>query len=221
MGRDWTWRRRRGARKTHLERFMTTPRDLLMVAMDLESGRPPEQGDLSLALAGAEVIDLLDVQAIRLDGERIVPVRRPAAGDRLLDEAALSLVLQEPYELVGDWLWRRGRGLFSTYLAAFEAEGQVTRQRRRWRLFRTSRLMLVDSPAHRAAAKRWTSGDAVLAALAAAVGIHGERTDSPGIADDAVATVLAAVNAAVMELGLVRQRRAIEGAAFDNIWRGG
>jgi hypothetical protein len=193
-----------------------------MVAMDMESGRPPEQGDLSLALAGAEVIDLLDVQAVRLDGERIVPVHRPATGDRLLDEAASSLVRQEPYELVDDWLWRRGRGLFSSYVAALEAEGQVTRQRRRWRLFRTGRMMLVDSPAHRAAAKRWASDDAVLAALAAAVGIHGERTaDSPGIADDTVATVLAAVNAAVMELGLVRQRRAIEGAAFDNIWRGG
>jgi Golgi phosphoprotein 3 (GPP34) len=201
---------------------MTTPRDLLMVALDMESGRPPEQGDLSLALAGAEVIDLLDVRAIRLDGERIVPVHRPATGDRLLDEAASSLVRQEPYESVGDWLWRRGRGLFSSYLAALEAEGQVTRQRRRWRLFRTGRTMLVDSPAHRAAAKRWASDDAVLAALAAAVGIHGERTaDAPGNADDAVATVLAAVDAAVMELGLVRQRRAIEGAAFDNIWRGG
>jgi hypothetical protein len=201
---------------------MTTPRDLLMVALAMESDRSSEQGDLSLALAGAEVIDLLDLQAIRLDGERIVPVRRPAAGDRLLDEAALSLVRQEPYESVGDWLWRRGRGLFSSYLAALEADGQVIRQRGRRRLFRTGRLMLVDSPAHRAAAKRWTSGDAVLAALAAAVGIHGERTaDSPGIADDPAATVLAAVNAAVMELGLVRQQRAIEGAAFDNIWRGG
>jgi hypothetical protein len=197
---------------------MTTPRDLLMVALAMESGRPQEQGDLSLALAGAEVIDLLDLQAIRLDGERIVPVHRPATGDRLLDEAAASLVRQEPYESVGDWLWRRGRGLFSSYLAALEADGQVIRQRR-WRLFRTGRLMLVDSPAHRAAVKRWISGDAVLAALAAAVGIHGERRNSPGIADDGVATVLAAVDAAVMELGLVRQRRAIEGAAFDNIWR--
>jgi hypothetical protein len=203
------------------EQFMTTPQDLLMVAMDLESGRPSEQGDLSLALAGAEAIDLLDLQAIRLDGERIVPVSRPATGDGLLDEAASSLVLQEPHESVGDWLWRRGRGLFASYLAALEADGQVIRRRRRWGLFRTGRLMVVDSPAHRAAAKRWSSGDAVLAALAAAVGIHGERSDPPGIADDAVATVLAAVNAAVMEMGLVRQRRAIEGAAFDNIWRDG
>jgi len=154
---------------------MTTPRDLLMVAVEMESRRP-EQGDLSLALAGAEVIDLLGAQAIRLDDERIVPVHRPATGDRLLDEAASSLVRQEPYESVGDWLWRRGRGLFSSYLAALEAEGQATRQRRRWRPFRTGRTMRVDSPAHREAAKRWTSDDAVLAALAAAVGIHDERT---------------------------------------------
>ena len=199
---------------------MTTPRDLLMVALETRSGRPPEQGDLSLALAGAELIDLLDVQAIRLDGERIAPVRQPSTGDRLLDEAAASLVRWEPYESVGDWLWRRGRGLFASYVAALEAEGQVTRHRRRWRPFRTSRTMLVDSPAHRAAAERWTSGDAVLAALAAIAGTGKRTNDFPGIDDVAVETVLAAVNEAVMELGLERQRRAIEGDAFDNVWRG-
>jgi hypothetical protein len=200
---------------------MTTPRDLLLIAMDVESDRPPDQGDVSLALAGAELIDLLDMQAIKLDGENIEPVRRPLTGDRLLDEAASSLVRREPYESVGDWLWRRGRGLFSAYLAALEAAGQVTQVRRRWRLFRTGRTMLADSPAHRDAAKRWTSGEAVLAALAAVAGVHGERTyNFPGIADVAVATVLAAVNAAVMELGLERQRRAVEGDAFDNVWRG-
>ncbi|MYX63583.1 GPP34 family phosphoprotein, partial [Streptomyces sp. SID8382] len=32
-------------------------------------------------------------------------------------------------------------------------------------------------------------------------------------------TVLAAVNDAVMELEAERQRRAIEEAAFDNVWR--
>jgi hypothetical protein len=188
-----------------------------MVALDIASGRPPEQGDLSLALAGAELIDLLGAQAIRLDGERIAPLHRPATGDRLLDEAASSLVRHEPHESVGDWLRRRGRGLFSSYLAALEAEGQVTQKRLRWRPFRTSRTVLVDSPAHREATKRWTADDAVLAALAATVGIHRERTaDSPSIADDAVTTVLAAVNDAVMELGLARQRQDIEEAAFDN-----
>jgi hypothetical protein len=192
-----------------------------MVALDTESGRLPEHGDLSLALAGAELIDLLEFQAIRLDDERILPVRRPATGDRLLDEAAASLVRGEPNESVGDWLWRRGRGLFSAYLSALEGDGHVTRRRRRWRVFQTVRPMLVDSPARRAAVDRWTSDDAVLAALAAAVGIDRERTaDSLVIADDAVVTVLAAVNAAVNELGLQRQKRVIEGDAFDNIWRG-
>lgn len=199
---------------------MSTPRDLLMIALAMESDRSPEQGDLSLALARAELIDLLDVQAVRLDVERIVPVRRPAAGDHLLDEAAVSLVGQEPYESVGDWLWRRGRGLYSAYLATLEAEGLVVR-RRRWRLLRTGRTMLVDSPAQRAAAQSWASGDAVLVALAAAAGVQGEQTaGSPGITDVAVATVLAAVRDAVTELGLERQRRAIEGDAFDNVWRG-
>ncbi|MGW7367324.1 GPP34 family phosphoprotein, partial [Streptomyces sp. NPDC054841] len=67
---------------------MTTPRDLLIVAMDMNAEPPPEQGDLSLALAGAEVIDLLDARAVELDGDRIVPGYRPAIADRLLDEAA-------------------------------------------------------------------------------------------------------------------------------------
>jgi hypothetical protein len=80
--------------------------------------------------------------------------------------------------------------------------------------------MLVDSPAHRAAGKRWTSGDAVLAALAAIARTGKRMYDFPGIDDVAVATVLAAVNDAVMELGLERQRQAIEGDAFDNVWRG-
>jgi hypothetical protein len=200
---------------------MTTSRDLLMVALDAESGRPPEPGDLSLALAGAELIDLLDDQAILLDGERIVPVHPATTDDRLLDEAAAALVRHEPYESISDWLWRRGRGLSASYLAALEAEGQATPQRRR-RLFRTDRPLLVDSPAHRAATKRWKSDDAVLTALGAAVGMHGERTsDPPCIDTDAVATVIAAVDDAVMDLGFERQRRDIEEAAFDNIWRGG
>jgi Golgi phosphoprotein 3 GPP34 len=201
---------------------MTTPRDLLIVTMDMASGSPPERGDLSLALAGAEAIDLLGAQAVRLDGDHIVPSNGQAITDRLLDEAASSLARQAPYESVGDWLWRRGRGLSAAYLAALEAEGQLTRQRRhRWMLFGTSRMALTDSPARRRAADRWTSDEPILAALAAAVGIGDERAaDSPSVADDAVATVLAAVNDALTELAVERQRRAIDGAAFDNIWRG-
>ncbi|MER5996408.1 GOLPH3/VPS74 family protein [Streptomyces viridosporus] len=201
---------------------MTTPRDLLIVALDAAPGRPVEPGDLSLALAGAEVIDLLGARALILDGERIVPGRPSATGDRPLDEAASSPARQVPYESVGDWLWHRGRGLSTAYLAALEEDGQLTRRRRRRALFGTGRLVPADSPARRRAADRWTSHEPVLAALAAALGIGGQGTvdDAPGVADDAVVTVLIAVHGAVRELEAVRQRRAIEQDAFDNIWRG-
>jgi hypothetical protein len=200
---------------------MTTPQDLLIVALDVVPSRPLEPGDLSLALAGAEVIDLIDAQALTLDGDRIVPGAPRALADSLLEGAAASLVRQVPYESVEDWLWRRGRGLSLAYLDSLEAEGHVTRKRGRWLPIRTGRTALADSPARRHAADRWTSGEPVLAVLAAAVGIHDKPTeDFPGVADETVVTVLAAVGDAVMELEAVRQRKAIEDAAFDNIWRG-
>lgn len=94
-----------------------------------------------------------------------------------------------------------------------EAEGQLVRQRRR------GQPTLADSPDRRRAADRWTAAEPVLASLAEAVGI-GTAEEPPAVPDDTTATVLAAVNDALMELEAVRQRRAIEDAAFDNIWRG-
>ncbi|MFF4699129.1 GOLPH3/VPS74 family protein [Streptomyces chattanoogensis] len=205
---------------------MTTPRDLLIAAMDMAPSRPLGQGDLSLALAGAELIDLLSAQAVGLDGDRIVPGYRPAIADQLLDEAASSLVRHVPYESVDDWLWRRGRGLSTAYVAALEAEGQLTRQSRRgWMPFRAGDLVLAETPARREAANRWMSDEPVLAALAVAVGIRDEQTGEDGedgadVADDAVVTVLAALNDALSRLGFERQRRAIDEEAFSNIWRG-
>lgn len=210
---------------------MTTPRDLLIVAIDTAPGRPPEQGDLSLALAGAELIDLLVAQAVRLDDDHIVPGYRPTLADPLLEQAASSLVGRPPYESVDDWLWRRGRGLAAAYLTALEAEGLLTRQHRRWVPFRAGPPVPADSLARRQAVDRWTSGDPVLTTLATAAGITAPGApgtpgtpgteDQPGLPDDDVTTVLAAVNDAVRELEAVRQRRAIEKAAFDNVWRGG
>ncbi|MFI5525526.1 GPP34 family phosphoprotein [Streptomyces platensis] len=214
---------------------MTTPRDLLIVAMDAESGHALERGDLSLALAGAELIDLLSAEAVRLDGERIVPGYRPMLPDRLLDQAASSLVQQAPYESVDDWLWRRGHGLAEAYMSALEDDGELTREHRRWRPFGAGETVLADSPARRRAVDRWASREAVLTALAAAARIDGTGTgtgtgigtgtgvgtgDESAAVDDAVSTVLAAVHDAVTELEAERQRRAIEKAAFDNIWRG-
>ncbi|MET8076486.1 GPP34 family phosphoprotein [Streptomyces sp. NPDC005303] len=196
---------------------MTTARDLAIVALDVTADKPVEQGDLSLALAGAELFDLLDAQALVLDGDRILPSAQSPTGDRLLDEAAGSLVRQEPYESVEDWLWRRGRGLSSAYVEELERTGLTTRSRGRRIPLRTGRTELVDSAARRQAEERRAAGEPVLAALASAAGIGDEPA---GELADETATVLAAVGDAVMELEAVRQRKVIEDAAFDNVWRG-
>lgn len=203
---------------------MTTSRDLFIVAVGEASDRDVQPGDLSLGLAGAEVIDLLDARAIRLDGDRIVPHDKAALPDVLLNDAASSLVRQEPYESVAEWLWRRGRDLSATYLAEFEAHGKVTRQRhRRWVFFRTTHTELVDSPERRWAVGRWASDEPVIGALGAAVGVCDRRAeDAPSVADDAVAGVLDAVEDAIAELAAERRRRArrLEDAAEYNRVRG-
>ncbi|WP_189313563.1 GPP34 family phosphoprotein [Streptomyces brasiliensis] len=199
---------------------MTTPRDLLIATLDAAPHPPVEQGDLSLALAGAELLDLLDAEALTLDGDSIVPRLQPALGDPQLDAAATALKRQAPYESVEDWLWRRGRGLYAAYFAGLEKDGLVTRQRHPRFAIRTARTELVDSPDRRRAAERWESDEPVLAALAAALGIHDEPAeDFADRVGDTVVTVVAAVNDAVMELEATRQRRNIEEAAFDNVWR--
>ncbi|MEU3355127.1 GPP34 family phosphoprotein [Streptomyces sp. NPDC037389] len=203
---------------------MTTPRDLLITAMEVAPGRPVERGEMSLALAGAELIDFLAVGVITLDDDRIVPGDGVVVADRLLDQAVASLVREAPYEVVSDWLWRRGRELAPAYLAALEADGVLTRQRSHWKPFQGGRRVLADSPGRRLAKDRWESNEPVLVALATAVGIRDQEAesapDSPDAPDEAAETVLAAVNDALIELESVKQRRAIEQAAFDNIWRG-
>ncbi|TXS54609.1 GPP34 family phosphoprotein [Streptomyces sp. uw30] len=200
---------------------MNTARDLAIVALDMAPDHTVEQGDLSLALAAAEVFDLIDARALVLDGDLITPSAQAPTGDRLLDEAASSLVRQDPYESVEDWLWRRGRGLSAAYVQDLERVGLTARPRSRRISLRATRTAPVDSAARRQAEERWTSGEPVLAALATAAGINDESADATEeLTDEAVTTVLAAVGNAVMELEAVRQRRAIEDAAFDNVWRG-
>ncbi|MGW2620776.1 GOLPH3/VPS74 family protein [Streptomyces sp. NPDC001500] len=203
---------------------MTTAKDLFMIAIEPEHS--VGQGDLSLALAGAELIDLIGAGTVALDGDRIVPGGPPPPDDGFLDEAAAGLTRQLPYERVEDWLWRRGRDLSATYQAALEESGELTPQRSSRSPFGSKRLQPVDTPARRRAAERWRHGEPVLTALAAAVGIDDERSDDErsddgtGLDDEAVTRVVAAVHDAVMELEAVRQRRTIENAAFANIWRG-
>ncbi|MFJ5281174.1 GPP34 family phosphoprotein [Streptomyces parvulus] len=199
---------------------MTTAQDLTIVSLEARTEYPVERGDLSLALAGAELIDLLTAGAVALDGLVPRPAARPETGDALL-EAAAAEVGREPDESVEDWLWRRGRGLAAEYLAA-EGAGDGGRKRPRWLGRRDAERPAPSDPeTRRRATERWASGDPVLAGLAAAVGVHHESAD--GIEDpedDRIAVVLAAVNDAVVELAAIRQRRDIEDAAFDNVWRG-
>ncbi|MFC5212773.1 GOLPH3/VPS74 family protein [Streptomyces coerulescens] len=200
---------------------MNTARDLAIVTLDMASDHTVEQGDLSLALAAAEVFDLLDARALVLDGDLIAPSAQAPTGDRLLDEAASALIRLEPYESVEDWLWRRGRGLSSAYVDDLERVGLTARARGPRFGLRAAPTVPVDSAARRQAEERWTSGEPVLAALATAVGIRDESDDvAEEPTDETVTTVLAALGNAVMELEAVRQRRAIEDAAFDNVWRG-
>lgn len=200
---------------------MNTARDLAIVTLDMASDHTVEQGDLSLALAAAEMFDLLDAHALVLDGDLITPSAQAPTGDRLLDEAASALVRQEPYESVEDWLWRRGRGLSTAYVEDLERVGLTARAPGPRFALRPAPSVPVDSAARRQADERWTSGEPVLAALGTAAGIRDDSgEDAEELTDETVTTVLAALGNAVMELEAVRQRRAIEDAAFDNVWRG-
>ncbi|MGA5797048.1 GOLPH3/VPS74 family protein [Streptomyces cellulosae] len=199
---------------------MSTARDLALVAADPRDRTVVEQGDLSLALAGAELIDLLDAEALTLDGTLLVPAGPAPAGDPLLSEAAQWLADGGPGETVDDWLWRRGRDLAGRYRTVLEEEGLVEPERRSRNPLRRQRTAPADPTAARAAGERRSSGEPVLGALAAAVGLTGQGGEASDGLDDEQTTVLAAVLQAVTELAGERQRRTIEAAAFDNIWRG-
>lgn len=200
---------------------MTTARDLALVVLGLPPDEPVEQGDLALALAGAEAIDLLDNGALTLDGDCMVPGPRTATGDPLLDRAAASLVRREPYETVENWLWRRGSKLAAAYVDHLERTGLVRHPPGHGFRLRTARTAPAESPERGRAEERRKSGEPVLAALIAELGIGNDLPEArESLVGDAVETVLAAVGDAVTQLEAVRLRQDVENAAFDNIWRG-
>ncbi|APS22567.1 hypothetical protein TK78_29220 [Streptomyces sp. Tue 6075] len=200
---------------------MTTAKDLFIISMDPALERPVGQGDLSLALAGAELLDLLDAGTITVDGDLVVPGGSSVPDDRMLAAAAAGITRQPPHERIEDWLWRRGRDLAAAYQDALEEDGELTRKRSGLLPFGPKEVELVDTPARRRAVARREEGDSVLASLASAVGLDSERSDDePRPGDEAVTTVVATVHEAVMELEAVRQRRTIENTAFANVWRG-
>ncbi|MEU1538125.1 GPP34 family phosphoprotein [Actinacidiphila glaucinigra] len=205
---------------------MTTPRDLIITALERAAAAQPavEPGDLSLALAAAEAVDLLAAGAVALEGGRLVPDGHPEITDPLLAEAAATLVRGAPYEAPGDWLWRRGRGLADAYLTGLAAEGQVVRERHRNWLVRDTRTVLTDSRARRRAAARMAADEPVLAALTTTLGLRrGSAADAaPAVSDASAARVLAALDDALAELASERRRRSRRqaDAAAENVRRG-
>ncbi|MEU5518442.1 GPP34 family phosphoprotein [Streptomyces griseoaurantiacus] len=180
-----------------------------------------EQGDLSLALAGAELIDLLGLGAVRLAGARILPVAPARTEDSMLVEAASEVVQDDSHETVESWLWRRGNGLAARYRAALGAGGSAAPAHSSRNPFRRARPVSVDPRVLGEATERLETGDPVLAGLAASAGVRAAPPDEAltGLgADETV--VLAEVHQAVTRLAGERQRRSIEQDAFDNVWRG-
>ncbi|MER7762268.1 GPP34 family phosphoprotein [Streptomyces sp. NPDC097619] len=162
---------------------MTTAKDLFIVAMDRRSTGSVGQGDLSLALAGAELIDLLDAGTIGLDGDRVVPATTAPPTDGLLAAASEALLRTAPYEPVEDWLWRRGRDLAAAYQSALEADGQLSPERGGLLRLGARRVELVDSPARTLAVGRLEEAEPVLGALAAAIGLVDGPADADGDGD--------------------------------------
>ncbi|GGP68459.1 GOLPH3/VPS74 family protein [Streptomyces sindenensis] len=200
---------------------MTTAKDLFIISVDPALERPVGQGDLSLALAGAELLDLLDAGTVTVDGDLVVPGGSSVPDDRLLAAAAAGITRQPPHERIEDWLWRRGRDLAAAYQDALEEDGELRQKRSGLLPFGPKEVEPVDTPARHRAVARLEEGDPVLASLASAVGLDGERSDDePRPGDETVTTVIATVHEAVMELEAVRQRRTIENTAFANVWRG-
>ncbi|MFF0478442.1 GPP34 family phosphoprotein [Streptomyces sp. NPDC004284] len=199
---------------------MTTARDLALFVLSLPPERAVEQGDLSLALAGAEAVDLLKNGSLALDGDRMAPRSDRGTGDRLLDQALASAVRQQSWQTIQSWLWRRGKDLAETYARDLERTGRLVRPRGQCLWLGAVRPLRAD-PSERGRVRLLVPGDPVLVALTGFLGIGDFERDTVGDAggDPSVATVLAAVGEAVTELEAVRLRRGVEAEAFDNMWR--
>ncbi|MFI9219376.1 GPP34 family phosphoprotein [Streptomyces werraensis] len=195
---------------------------LHLAALAAVPGAAPdfEQGDLSLALAGAELIDLADLHAIVLMRDRIVPAAAPRTENPMLIEAASEITRDAPHETVERWLWRRGRDLAARYRIALRATLPEPQARAYRRPFRQA-APAVGPHVLCSATDRLIAGDPVLTHLAAAAGIAGAPPADAldGLDEDEIG-VLAHVHQAITHLAAERQRRSVERGGFDAFWRG-
>lgn len=177
-----------------------------------------EQGDLSLALAGAELIDLADLHAVVLMGDRIMPAAAPRR--EKADRSRFGDRSGRPHQTVESWLWRRGRDLAARYRVALRATLPEPLARACRHPFRQA-APAAGPQVLCSATDRLIAGDPVLTHLAAAAGIAeplpADALD--GLDEDEIA-VLADIHQAITQLAAERQRRSVERGGFDNLWRG-
>ncbi|MFD7183895.1 hypothetical protein ACFRAI_22055 [Streptomyces sp. NPDC056637] len=81
---------------------MTTPHDLAPTTVDVDSHHPVEQGTLPLALAGAELNDPTQAEAVTWTATTYSPGPQPATDDRPLASSAPPPARQAPYKSTED-----------------------------------------------------------------------------------------------------------------------
>ncbi len=148
---------------------MTTPRDLLMIAMDVRPAGPSSRATCRWPSREPNWSTSSRPRPSRWRTTASCPAR----------SGPWATVWTGPWRRwsgrdrrsVDDWLWRRGRGLCTrAYRADLEAEGRLARPRHRWIPFGGGRTEAADWPDRSHADERWTSGEPILTVLAAAVG---------------------------------------------------
>ncbi|MEY9836169.1 GPP34 family phosphoprotein [Streptacidiphilus sp. EB103A] len=128
---------------------MTRGRELALLAWDDRTGELGGGPELGCALAGAELLDLLEAGRLGIHGANLAVLGRtqtePHTGDPQFDRAIAVIKLIPEPKVIQAWIKRHAPGLRDSYRALLENEGAIAPQRgRRLGLIPTSRIALTD-----------------------------------------------------------------------------
>ncbi|TDT95846.1 Golgi phosphoprotein 3 GPP34 [Streptomyces sp. 846.5] len=128
---------------------MTRGRELALLAWDDRTGELGGGPELGCALAGAELLDLLETGRLGIHGANLAVLGRtqtePHTGDPQFDRAIAVIKLIPEPKVIQAWIKRHAPGLRDSYRALLESEGAIAPRRgRRLGLIPTSRIALTD-----------------------------------------------------------------------------
>ncbi|MFC1403674.1 MULTISPECIES: GPP34 family phosphoprotein [Streptacidiphilus] len=128
---------------------MTRGRELALLAWDDRTGELDGGPELGCALAGAELLDLLEAGRLGIRGANLTLLGRtqtePHTGDPRFDRAIAVIKLIPEPKVVQAWIKRHAPELRDSYRALLEDEGTIAPRRgRRLGLIPTSRTALAD-----------------------------------------------------------------------------